>query len=80
MDDFSEKEESRQAFKDGQWNRYRIVAKGNHIRSWVNNVPCADFQDERESSGLIGLQVHGIRPGTGPYEVRWRNIRIRKLD
>jgi hypothetical protein len=80
MDDFAEKNDARQAFKDGQWNRYRIVAKGNHIRSWVNMVPCADFHDDRESSGLIGLQVHGIRPGTGPYEVRWRNIRIRELQ
>ncbi len=30
--------------------------------------------------GLIGLQAHRIRAGTGPYEVAWRNIRIRTLD
>jgi len=30
--------------------------------------------------GFIGLQVHGIRRGTGPYEVRWRKIRIKELD
>jgi hypothetical protein len=29
--------------------------------------------------GFIGLQVHGIAKGTGPYEVRWRNIAIREI-
>lgn len=29
--------------------------------------------------GFIGLQVHGIPQGESPYEVRWRNIRIREL-
>jgi hypothetical protein len=29
--------------------------------------------------GSIGLQVHGIKAGTGPYEVRWRKIMIKEL-
>ena len=32
------------------------------------------------ASGFIGLQVHSIKKGTGPYEVRWRNIRIKELN
>ncbi len=28
---------------------------------------------------FIGLQVHGIPKGEGPYQVRWRNVRIREL-
>ncbi|NLY01382.1 MAG: DUF1080 domain-containing protein [Rhodopirellula sp.] len=79
LDDFSEKAEARSAFKEGQWNHYRIVAQGNRIRSWINGVPCADFQDGLDAGGLIGLQVHGIKKGSGPYQVRWRNIRIREL-
>jgi hypothetical protein len=67
------------AFKDGQWNNYRIVAQGDRIRSWVNGVACADFRDSQDASGFIGLQVHSIAKGKGPYEVRWRNIRIREL-
>jgi hypothetical protein len=67
------------AFKDGQWNNYRIVAQGDRIRSWVNGVPCADFRDNQDAIGFIGLQVHSIPKGKGPYEVRWRNIRIREL-
>ena len=79
LDDFSEKPEAKKAFKGGEWNKYRIVAQGNRIRSWVNDVACADFQDDRDASGFIGLQVHGIKKGTGPYQVRWRNIRLREL-
>ena len=69
------------AFKKGEWNQYRVVAKGNSIKTWVNGVPVANLVDEKSgmSSGFIGLQVHGIRKGTGPYEVRWRNIEIKEL-
>jgi hypothetical protein len=79
LDDFSEKPEAKKAFKEGEWNHYRIVAQEDRIRSWVNGVPCADFRDDMDATGFIGLQVHGIRKGTGPYQVRWRNIRIREL-
>ncbi|HBK93603.1 MAG TPA: DUF1080 domain-containing protein, partial [Porphyromonadaceae bacterium] len=30
------------AFKHNQWNKARIEAIGNSIRTWVNGVPCAD--------------------------------------
>lgn len=78
-DDFSNKPEAKNAYKDGEWNHYRIVAQGDHIRSWLNSVACADFHDQTDASGFIGLQVHGIKAGTGPYSVRWKNIRIREL-
>ncbi len=67
------------AFKDQDWNQYRVVIQGNHYQSFVNGVKCADFKDEVDHSGLIGLQVHGIAKGEGPYEVRWRNVRLRPL-
>jgi hypothetical protein len=78
-DDFSVKPEAQKAYKGGEWNHYRIVAQGDRIRSWVNDVPCADFRDKTDASGFIGLQVHGIKKGTGPYQVRWKNIRLREL-
>jgi len=79
LDDLSDSTEAQKAFKDGEWNQYRIVAQGNRIRSWVNGVPCADFTDDTDASGFIGLQVHGIKKGAGPYSVRWKNIKIREL-
>lgn len=70
---------AKDAFKDDGWNRYRIVVQGNRYRSWINGIPASDFTDDMDSRGFIGLQVHGIPKTEGPYEVRWRNIRIREL-
>ena len=68
------------AFKRGEWNAYRVVAVGTSIKTWVNGVPVADLVDEKSEMpcGFIGLQVHGIGRGSGPYEVRWRNIRVKQ--
>ena len=79
LDDFTKKPAAAKAFKDDEWNHYRIVAQGDHIRSWINVVACADFHDRTDASGFIGLQVHGVRAGEGPYQVRRKNIRIREL-
>jgi hypothetical protein len=32
------------------------------------------------SRGVIGLQVHSVGQDAGPYQVRWRNIRIQADD
>ena len=41
----------------------------------------ADLVDEDSfRSGFIGLQVHQVPQGSGPYEVRWRNLFRRRLD
>jgi hypothetical protein len=67
------------AFKKGEWNQYRIVVKGDHYQSWINGVPCADFSQPNDPEGHIGFQVHGIKKGTGPFTVRWRNVKFRAL-
>ncbi|MHC4879028.1 MAG: 3-keto-disaccharide hydrolase [Planctomycetota bacterium] len=70
-------------YKDGEWNKFRVVAKGARIQTWINGAAVEDLTDEdiykTHPKGFIGLQVHGIRPGTGPYEVAWRNLRIREI-
>ena len=73
------KPEAKDAFKDDGWNHYKIVVQGNRYRSWVNGVAVSDFTDDMDKGGLIGLQVHGVAKGQGPFEVRWRTIRIREL-
>jgi hypothetical protein len=69
-------------FKDGVWNSYRIVAKGARIQTWINGQPIGDLTDEAKlkshPKGFIGLQVHGVGNG-GPFQVAWRNIRIKEL-
>lgn len=70
------------AFKKGQWNKYHVKAVGESIQTWINGIQIADLTDTKTNmkSGFIGLQVHGIKKGTGPYEVRWRNLYIKDLS
>jgi hypothetical protein len=70
-------------FKDGQWNHYRIVAKGVNIKVWLNGTLITDLSDEEiyqtHPKGHIGLQVHGIGKRQGPYTASWRNLKIKEL-
>jgi hypothetical protein len=70
-------------FKDGEWNRYRIVANGARIQTWINGEMIEDLVDEEKfrshPKGFIGLQVHGVGDN-GPFEVAWRDIKIRELE
>lgn len=79
-EDRSDKQ-AQEAFKKGDWNQYRVVAKGKTIQTWINGVPVANLVDEKSgmASGFIGLQVHQIGKGAGPYEVRWRKLELTEL-
>ncbi len=67
------------AFKDGQWNKYRIECKGQSIKTWVNGIPTIDIKDAMTASGIIGLQVHSVGDDAPTYEVRWKNIRLKEI-
>ncbi|KPK84455.1 MAG: hypothetical protein AMS27_09925 [Bacteroides sp. SM23_62_1] len=75
-----EDEKGRMAFKNGEWNKYRIEAVGQSIKTRVNGEMCANLMDDADDSGFIALQVHSVdverRPWTEGVEVKWRNIRI----
>ncbi len=43
-----------------RWHTLRIRAVGPHIRTWLDDQPIADFQDDFRSDGFIALQVHGV--------------------
>jgi hypothetical protein len=68
------------AFKDGEWNTYRVECDGNSIKTSINDIPCSDFEDSLNPKGVFGLQVHGIGDRPGPLSVRWRNIRLMELE
>ncbi|WP_159521842.1 3-keto-disaccharide hydrolase [Sunxiuqinia indica] len=71
------------AFKDGVWNTYRIVANGARIQTWINGEQISDLIDnekfESHPKGFIGLQVHGVGQ-RGPFQVAWRNIKLKELE
>lgn len=74
-------DQGRRIFNQGGWNRVRVEAIGDSIRTIFNGHPRASIVDSRVGSGFIGLQVHNIlgdRTKEGA-QVRWRNLRIREI-
>ena len=71
-------------FRNGEWNAYHVVAVGPNIQVWLNGHHVSDLTHperyESHPKGFIGLQVHSIGAGKGPYEVRWRRLKLRDLS
>ena len=62
-----------------EWHTYRVVAKGNTMRHFLDGKPTAvvvDDSPERAAGGKIGVQIHSGEP----TEVRVRSIRLKRLD
>ena len=69
------------AFVPGQWNHYRIEAIGKNLRTWINDVQCANLVDDTTAKGFIAFQVHSIHDeNLEGKTVRWKNIRIKTTD
>lgn len=71
-------EELKGKIKSGDWNEIRIVASGNKLQHYINEVLMSEVLDEdaanRASQGFLGLQIH-----TGPpMKVEYKNIEIKK--
>ena len=64
------------AFKNHEWNHYRVEAIGNNIKTWLNGTPVADLMVDFDDSGFIALQVHSVKAEYAGTTVRWRNLRI----
>lgn len=74
-------DQGRKLFKQNDWNKVRVEAIGDSLKTTFNGTPCASIIDSRVATGFIGLQVHGIgndkaKEGT---QVRWRNLRIMEV-
>ena len=68
---------AQRAFRHGDWNKVRVEAVGNRIRTWINGVPAADVLDAQDASGFIALQVHAVgKPELAGKKVSWKEIRI----
>ena len=43
-----------------EWNKARIEAVGNSIKTWVNGIQCTNLIDPLSKNGFIALQIHNI--------------------
>jgi hypothetical protein len=79
LNNLTNNQPARQAFKQNEWNKFRIEAVGDSIKTSLNGVPAADLRDGLTPAGFIALQVHGVGRRTNDLEVRFRDIRIKEL-
>ena len=69
------------AFKKDEWNKARIEAIGNKMKTWINGTPVSSLVDDMTPQGVIALQVHSIGDAQDAgKEMKWRNIRIKTAD
>jgi hypothetical protein len=76
---FADAAELLKAAKAGDWNEYRVLAKGRHIALWINGVLMCEVEDHQEKyalpKGIIALQMHA----GPPMKIEFKNLRIRQF-
>ena len=74
IEKFGDTNEIGKAVKKGEWNKYRIVAKGFHFTQYINGVKTTELIDNdektRRADGLLAFQVHA----GPPMKVYFKNI------
>ena len=69
--------DAQKAFRPDGWNKARVEAVGNRIRTYINGVPASDILDAQDASGFIALQVHAVyNDDMVGRKVSWKDIRI----
>lgn len=71
------KEDEKILSPDG-WNKGKIRVNNDEVTTWLNGKQMVHLKDSKigEGNGFIALQIHN----GGGIKVRWKNIRITKLD
>ncbi|HEY0244791.1 MAG TPA: DUF1080 domain-containing protein [Mucilaginibacter sp.] len=69
---------ARAAFKNMQWNHFRIEAIGNNIKVWINGVPITNMLNNKYTKGYIALKLHYLqnKPENEKYSAQFKNIRV----
>jgi type 1 glutamine amidotransferase len=72
-------EELQKLIKSGEWNDFRIVARGNKLQHFINGQLMSETTDEqpdkRRMEGVLALQVHA----GPPMRLEVKDIRLKRL-
>ena len=61
---------------EGEWNTFRIQAKGDTFMCWINGKKASEYTDKKfNGAAPLGLQIHG----NVVMKCEYRNIRIAEL-
>jgi hypothetical protein len=65
-------------YKDGEWNDYVIIAKGNHLVQKINGLTTMELidnqADKRTMKGILALQLHA----GPPMLVQFKDIKLKQ--
>jgi hypothetical protein len=67
--------EVRKALRKDDWNRITIMARGQTVKTWLNGLPAAHWENDQYLKGFFSLQIHKGKDGT----VLFRNIKVKEL-
>jgi len=74
------KPEAQKSYRKNDWNHFKIIANGNRIQTWINDVPAVDTTDDLFKSGFIGFQMHSVyNEEQAGKKMFWKNIKIKEL-
>ncbi len=77
---FAESSELGKHIKEGQWNHYRVVAKGPRLRHYINDQLMSEVTDEQKdksaSEGVLALQIHQ----GPPMVIQYKNVKIKVIQ
>lgn len=67
-------------YKKSDWNDYVIIARGVHLRHYLNGIQTVDVFDEdpknTTGSGILALQIHA----GPPMVVEYKDVRLKQYD
>ncbi len=64
--------------KQGDWNEYKVIAKGNHLQHFINGKQTVDVTDETAEGakkGVIALQIHQ----GAPFTIQFKDIILKEV-
>ncbi len=70
------KEAKKLLHPEGEWNKFRIQAKGDTFTCWINDKKASEYTNPKFSGAApLGLQIHG----KVEMKCEYRNIKIAEL-
>lgn len=76
---FADATELGSKIKKADWNRYKVIARGNKVSHYINDELMSEVIDSQKDKaamkGILAFQIH-----TGPpMKIQFKNVKLKKL-
>lgn len=80
VEDFGKPEELGKKIKSGEWNHYRVEARGNKLSHYINDQLMSEVIDQNaEKSAAKGVLAFQVHVGD-PMQIQFKNIKLKTLE